>query len=1049
MSADEASVHDAPELWPVWGASLRPHVPARHIVLHNRFATWMKKNAPAVWDGLAALSLAKEEHARLRKMLGATAQNASSELALMDWWDRLIAAGNQSNRWDIPLLPPIVRLPPIRPDFVRRDFLLLHQFRLLETALLSRLQEKLKPSQMRDAILCSAIINGGVVSRPMLSAISLLDAASISGYAGELRASLRIPLDKSEYTEQLWYPDALTCVVITRALTQPGVFTSHVGALNPIQLPARIHEALDKLDLPYMDSSDLLRAAQVALTLSVPPYIAAYLADELPSQSLPDNVLRYLCCWRRDIQVQTQSSRDGTTTSLQGDFIEVAVSYDPKAAKVDQLKVINTILTLLDKEYKQLFETIDQEIRQHGDGLWPITRLLLEWAKWHLGGNDGTPSPSGKKRIEKSSAQRYLRTIGRHLITIAEDENLLEMEAEDFESLYELSAARVVHRKERDYFWGRIASFHRFLTLAGAPDIDILELDGFEVAGHRRVSANLVGEPDFQAFKHAIMDSDGWQLEAPHLHILLAAILGFRCGLRRREVQMLQLHDVHPEPDPYLVIRSSEFARLKSHSSHRRLPLRALLPEDELGLLLDYVAKRKEGLAGGTGLVFSRQGEPRTPLSDSELFSPITTAFQVIIGLETPRFRFHHLRHSFANWLFLALVALDNPEIAKASSPLPKFSPFRGKRIAALSEVLFPRLLGTPSAPTRKNLYIVSDLLGHLSPLTTSRSYLHIIDWLAGRELDVALMIRLENLGTAQLGRICGLSPSMPHKPPYRDLQTQPVAFLRRYVQQQLPPPRREATEKSKRKQGTEELYRIFTGLGTPPPPPPIVLLLVLARHQRNEDVEQLARCYTISRNAIDSAALHYRQLYAKQSVVKPKNAIRPPGPPRQLEAAKEFWKIQDQTSKAFSNGDSTTRGAIICAARLLIQRNGPKTSRLYFGERQESAPDVVRGLIAMGIPAEGMTLEIRTPDGQHEVRPSLNEVIGIVEKLGVALDRSNLDWPKRAPKGPVLRLHFLATPANKSPKDKVLLTGKINGINYAAIWVLFANASTLHHSPS
>lgn len=1043
MSGDEPTGHDDTEFWPAWAASLRPRVPARYIVLHDRFATWMKKNASAVWDGLAGLSLAKEDHGRLRKMLGATAQNASYELALMDWWDRLIAAGNQSNQWDIPLLPPIVRLPSTRPDFVRRDFLLLHQFRLLETVLLSRLQEKLKPSQMRDAILCSAIINGGVVSRPMLSAISLLDAASISGHAGELRASLRIPLDKSEYTEQLWYPDALTCVVITRALTQHGAFNSSVGDLNPIQLPARIDEALHKLDLPYMDCSALLRAAQVALTLSVPPYIAAYLADEFPSQSLPDNVLRHLCGWRRDIQVQALSSSDGTTTALRGDFIEVAVSYDPKAAKVNQLKVINTILALMGKDYKHLVEKIDQEIRLHGEGLWPITRLLLEWTKWHLGGNDGTPSPSGRKRIEKSSAERYLRTIGRHLIAIAEDENPLEMEAEDIESFYELSAARVIQRKERDYFWGRITSFHRFLTLAGAPAIDIRELDGFEVAGHRRMSANLVGEPDFYAFKKAIMDSENWRPEAPHLHILLAAILGFRCGLRRREVQMLLLHDVHPEPDPYLVIRSSEFARLKSHSSHRRLPLRALLPEDELSLLLGYVAKRKEGLAGGTGLVFSRQGEPRTPLSDSELFSPITTAFQVIIGLETPRFRFHHLRHSFANWLFLALVALDNPEIAKASSPLPKLSPFRGKRIAALSEVLFPRLLGTPSAPTRKNLYIVSDLLGHLSPLTTSRSYLHIIDWLAGRELDVALMIRLENLGTAQLGRICALSPSMPHKHPYRDLQTQPVAFLRLYVQQHLPPPRREAKEKSKQKPGTEELENIFSGLGTPPPPPPIVLLLVLARHQRNEDVEQLARCYTISRNAIDSAALHYRQLYAKQSVVKPKNAIRPPGPPRQLEAAKEFWKIQDQTSKAFSNGDSTTRGAIICAARLLIQRNGPKTSRLYFGERQESAPEVVRGLIAMGIPAEGMTLEIRTPDGQHEVRPSLNEVIGIVEKLGVALDRSNLDWPKRAPKGPVLRLHFLATLGSKSPKDKVLLTGKINGINYAAIWALFANAAS------
>ena len=1042
MSEDEKSDRDGPEQWPVWAASFKPRIPIRHLVIFDRFVGWMKKRAPAVWEGQAALSLAIEKHAALRKALCATAQNASSELSLMDWWDRLVAAGNQANQWDIPLLPPIVRLPPTRPDFVRRDFLLLHSFRQVETALLNRLQEELKPDQMCDAILCSTIINGGVVSCPMLCAISSIDAASISGFAGELRATLRIPIDKSEYTEQIWYPDALTSVLLTRALKQPGTFPASVATLEPTHLPARITEAFDKLGLPSVDCSDLLRAAHVALTLSVPAYIAAYLADELPCQSLPDDVLRRLCGWRRESPEKTQTTSEGASTSCHRDFIDVDVSYDPRAAKADQIKIINTVLALLDKDSKHPIEKIDKEIRPHGKGLWPISRLLLEWTKWHLGGNDDDPHLSGKKRIENSSAARYLRTIARHLITLAEDENLLEMEAEDFESLYELSAARVVRRKERDYFWGRITSFHRFLTLAGAPSLDIRELDGFEAAGAHRVSANLVGEPDFQAFKRSVMAADGWGLDTPHLRILLAAILGFRCGLRRREVQMLQLHDVHPEPDPYLVIRSSEFARLKSHSSHRRLPLRALLPEDELNLLLGYVSKRKEGLAGHTGLVFSQQGEPITPLSDAELFAPITAVFHMIIGLETPRFRFHHLRHSFANWLFLALVGIDNPEIAKASAPLPGRSPFRGKQIAMLSEALFPRLLGTPSAPTRKNLHIVSGLLGHLSPMTTCRSYLHIIDWLAGRELDTTLANRLENLAAGQLGAICGLSPSMPHKIPYRDLLTQPVAFLRRYVQQQLPLARRDVVNKYKWEPVNEELSRIFTGLGTPPPPPPVVLLLVLARLQRQENADILSRCYSISRNAVDSAALHYQRLYAKQSVGIPKMRIRFPGPPRQLYAAKEFWRILDQTSKAFSSCDANTRWAMIAAARLLIQRNGPKTGRLYFGEKQESAPEIVRGLIAIGVPAAAMTLEVRTPHRQHEVRSSLDEVTTIVEKLGVRQNRTNLDWPKRTPKGPVLRLHFLPTHDFGMLKETVFSNGKIHGVNYAAIWVLFANSA-------
>jgi len=122
------------------------------------------------------------------------------------------------------------------------------------------------------------------------------------------------------------------------------------------------------------------------------------------------------------------------------------------------------------------------------------------------------------------------------------------------------------------------------------------------------------------------------------MRVLLAAILGFRCGLRRRKTQMLRLHDIHSGPDPCLIVRSSAFAKLKSHSAHRRIPLRHLLPAQELALLLDYVDRRKSALAGQSGLAFSYPGTPSAPLSDAELFDPITEAFQAIIGLHTVRY---------------------------------------------------------------------------------------------------------------------------------------------------------------------------------------------------------------------------------------------------------------------------------------------------------------------------------------------------------------------------------------------------------------------------
>jgi hypothetical protein len=174
--------------------------------------------------------------------------------------------------------------------------------------------------------------------------------------------------------------------------------------------------------------------------------------------------------------------------------------------------------------------------------------------------------------------------------------------------------------------------------------------------------------------------------------------------------------------------------------------------------------------------------------------------------------------------------------------------------------------------------------------------------------------------------------------------------------------------------------------------------------------------------------------------VTKPKVAMRHAAAPRQEEAARKFWGILDQTCKTYTNADEETRQAMTVAARLLIQRNGPKTGRVYFGERQETAPQIVRGLIAMGIPVAEMKLEIRTPDSPQEQRPFLDETIAAVEKLGISLDHQHLDWPKREHKTTVLRLHLLASPVTDSLKEKILSSGKINGINYAAIWVMFAN---------
>jgi integrase len=1028
------------DVWPVWAASLKPRISQRQQNLFEEFAEWMSKHAKAVWEGMPSLTMDNEAHAAIRKSLASTARSGFAELAIIDWWDRLIAAGNQLSRWEIPLLPPVVRLPRERPAFVPKDFLLLQNFRTLEWAFQERLQKPLESDELLNAILCSAMIAGGVTSRPMLRAIASLDPESISGHRGEIRVVLRWPVGKTDFREHLWYPDAITSVLITRALKHGCIVSANktVGEATDNFLAKKICGALKSLHLPLFNFSDFLRAAKVAISLSVPPYIAAYLADEFPCQSLKNDVLRRLCGWTYRDDCGTTESEIPETKFQASNFIDLEFPYNPRKVRVDQLKVIGAVAQILERNCDNPIEQINTKICEHGPALWPVTRLLLEWTKWLLGGYHDKSRMFDRNTVVQSTARRYLRTIGRHLVVLAGDENLLEMDAEDFESLYELSAARVIHGTERGNFWARISSFHSFLMLAGASPVEIAELDGFESVGAGQVSANLVSEEDFQAFKRAILGHPGWGQEMPAERILLAAVLGFRCGLRRREIQMLLLHDVHPEPDPYLVVRSSEFARLKSHSAHRRLPLKAIVPNDELKLLLEYVGRRKATLDETTsGLVFSRQGDPRAPLSDSELFAPITVAFQAIIGLAKPRFRFHHLRHSFANWLFLALVRIDNPELLSKHDRLAQCSPFTAERLNSLTKTFFPRLLGIPPAPTKKNLYIISGLLGHLSPLTTVRCYLHLCDWLSGREADLALASRLSDLGSRQLAALCELSPSMPHKPPYRELLHLPVAFMRRYVSQQLPDQHRESVSRRPAPEH-QDLAKVWSMLANPEPPPPVTLMGILYRFFKGEDPGRLARRYAVSERSIKVAAQNYQRLYAKQSTERAKKAMRPPGAPRQKAAAAIFWSILDRASNAYHAVKPERREAMVAAARLLIQRNGPRTGRLYFGDRQESALQIVNGLIGIGLPADKMSLEIRLANNLEVLSPVLKDTVTEIEKLGVALVYGQLDWPKRQQKSSLLRLHFQPSSKDASIREKTYVTGQISAINYAALWILF-----------
>jgi hypothetical protein len=88
-------------------------------------------------------------------------------------------------------------------------------------------------------------------------------------------------------------------------------------------------------------------------------------------------------------------------------------------------------------------------------------------------------------------------------------------------------------------------------------------------------------------------------------------------------------------------------------------------------------------------LLFADPSAPWTPLLYARLIDPVTALFAVITGQAGLAFRFHHLRHSFANWIFIAFLAMDEPELLARRLPLLDSHLLAAERLQLLRECFF------------------------------------------------------------------------------------------------------------------------------------------------------------------------------------------------------------------------------------------------------------------------------------------------------------------------------------------------------------------------
>lgn len=343
-----------------------------------------------------------------------------------------------------------------------------------------------------------------------------------------------------------------------------------------------------------------------------------------------------------------------------------------------------------------------------------------------------------------STAKSYLVTVSKRLGGRLGDVDPRSLDTETLEILYgeilEDADPESGARKQRRRIARALREFHHYLHLeCGIESINDREVLGIG-KGLVPVDANLITIDEYERILLKIPKS----IKEHHRSIpaqeklakasKLIFMLAFKCGLRRMEVLKLKSADFCEHHPAELLIRPSEARRLKTKSSTRKMPLYALLSEQELAELKEWKVARRAEITTTLPVQEHEQflfGIPELEfdfIPQDTLFKIIHEAMREVTGDRL--LRFHHLRHSFASWTFLRLMLSDLPNIPRLFPDLPATTNFLN-----MSKEFRNTLYGRADM-TRRHVYAVASLLGHSGPDISLEHYIHFCDVLLALWLE-------------------------------------------------------------------------------------------------------------------------------------------------------------------------------------------------------------------------------------------------------------------------------------------------------------------------
>ncbi len=367
-------------------------------------------------------------------------------------------------------------------------------------------------------------------------------------------------------------------------------------------------------------------------------------------------------------------------------FTGKLASASPKDASKVSTKVLATLQIRLEDKHK---------IRAM-----PFCWLVLSWL-YHLLKNGG----KFKSTLRLNTIKDYVSAVSSSFISEFYGCDPEKMNEIDWAEKFNIVIESIASPQRKAY----VAYFAEFLIDSNlVPNLCLSDID--VPASEHNVDANIISHLEADNIISALEKSKHRRAELAQTLF----VFGFFLGLRRNEIKGLQFKDFHHESNEHhtLHIRPNKYRLLKTTDGSRNLPVESLLPAAHLEKLLSLVERSKLKHMSFDNLIFHHY----TDKDLNDAFKLLTDVMRGVTGDET--LRFHHCRHSFANWVLCLLYNLKQTH----SWPFLEHNYFSSER----AEQLRCRLQIRQN--TRKQFWAVAQLLGHASPGATTSSYFHLSD---------------------------------------------------------------------------------------------------------------------------------------------------------------------------------------------------------------------------------------------------------------------------------------------------------------------------------